>query len=244
MFSNMSVANKIKSRREKLGLKQVDLSSALQISPQAVSKWERGENTPDISVLVPLAKLLDVSVNWLLGYYDEMTNLFEATVFISATAGFTRETQFMNARDIAIRINGLLFQVTESVIKYDAVPVKYIGDGIMCFFSGPNHHQRAIDAALNAKKIICENLYIGLHSGDIYMGSIGHPDYASRDILGSTVNTAYRVASWACGNTNSRIAASSSVVEKADLPGNIGKSQNISLKGIDREIEIYEIICK
>ena len=53
---------RIKKRREARGLKQADLASALRVTPQAVSKWELGENAPDIVVLVPLSRLLDVSV--------------------------------------------------------------------------------------------------------------------------------------------------------------------------------------
>ena len=37
------LGNRIRSQRERLGLKQQDIANALQISPQAVSKWERGK---------------------------------------------------------------------------------------------------------------------------------------------------------------------------------------------------------
>ena len=43
---NEAVGHRIKEQRKKLGLKQHDIANALQISPQAVSKWERGEKTP------------------------------------------------------------------------------------------------------------------------------------------------------------------------------------------------------
>ena len=46
---NLTVlGQRIKGLREKLGLKQRDVAGALQISAQAVSKWERDENYPDI----------------------------------------------------------------------------------------------------------------------------------------------------------------------------------------------------
>ena len=43
-----------------------DLAQKLMISDKAVSKWERGLNMPDITLLVPLAQALDVSVAELL----------------------------------------------------------------------------------------------------------------------------------------------------------------------------------
>ncbi len=52
-------------RREK-ELKQDDLASMLDISPQAVSKWENDQTCPDISLLPKLAKILGVTVDELL----------------------------------------------------------------------------------------------------------------------------------------------------------------------------------
>ncbi|MFC1735863.1 helix-turn-helix domain-containing protein, partial [Candidatus Hydrogenedentota bacterium] len=52
------LGNRIRSQRKKRGLKQRDVANALQISPQAVSKWERGENAPDVGMLSSLARLL------------------------------------------------------------------------------------------------------------------------------------------------------------------------------------------
>ncbi len=48
-------------RKEK-NLTQAELASKLQITDKAVSRWERGKGFPDISLLVPLADALDLSV--------------------------------------------------------------------------------------------------------------------------------------------------------------------------------------
>lgn len=52
-------------RREK-GYTQKQLAQRLCISDKAVSKWERGLSLPDISMLLPLAEALEVSVTELL----------------------------------------------------------------------------------------------------------------------------------------------------------------------------------
>ena len=52
-------------RRER-GLTQRDLAEMLYISDKAVSKWERGLSLPDVSLLLPLAEKLGVSVTELL----------------------------------------------------------------------------------------------------------------------------------------------------------------------------------
>ena len=52
-------------RREK-GMTQKELAATLYVSDKAVSKWERGLSVPDISLLVPLAEQLNVTVAELL----------------------------------------------------------------------------------------------------------------------------------------------------------------------------------
>ena len=53
----------IKNLREKKGLTQLQLANIIGVSDKAVSKWENAKGLPDISLLEPLAKALDVSVS-------------------------------------------------------------------------------------------------------------------------------------------------------------------------------------
>ena len=52
-------------RKEK-GYSQKDLAQKLMVSDKAVSKWETGHSLPDITLLVPLSEILDVTVTELL----------------------------------------------------------------------------------------------------------------------------------------------------------------------------------
>lgn len=56
----------IAAYRKRNRLTQVGLAEKLNYSDKAVSKWERGESAPDVSTLVQLADLFDVTVNALL----------------------------------------------------------------------------------------------------------------------------------------------------------------------------------
>lgn len=56
----------IKALREQHGLTQLQLAGALMVSDKTVSKWETGKGYPDITLLEPLAKALNVSVAELL----------------------------------------------------------------------------------------------------------------------------------------------------------------------------------
>ena len=62
----MAIGKRIAMLRRQKGLKQEDLANELDVSPQAVSKWENDQTCPDISLLPRLAQLLGVSVDELL----------------------------------------------------------------------------------------------------------------------------------------------------------------------------------
>ncbi len=52
--------------RKKKNMTQEDLANKLHITAKAVSKWERGLSFPDISILIPLSEILEVSLYELL----------------------------------------------------------------------------------------------------------------------------------------------------------------------------------
>lgn len=54
--------------RKERGLSQVELAAALNVSQQAVSKWETDAAEPDIRALCALADFYGVSVDYLVGH--------------------------------------------------------------------------------------------------------------------------------------------------------------------------------
>ena len=65
----------IRAPRESKKMTQEELAAKLFVSGKAVSKWETGNGYPDISLLEPLAKALDISVIELLsGRYIRNSN--------------------------------------------------------------------------------------------------------------------------------------------------------------------------
>jgi class 3 adenylate cyclase len=212
------LGNRIRKRREARGLRQADLASALRVTPQAVSKWERGENAPDIIVLVPLSRLLDVSVEWLLGGSQNERETIEAAVMVTAVAGYADRSRAESPRALAAWINGVHHTVTEAVRHFDGVPVKYVGDGALAFFSGQGLGERAIQSAMRMRRLI-EGLTVALHRGPIYLGRIGHEDYAAPDVLGAAVNIAFMVLPHVAARCPTRVGATASLA--GDLPPGI-----------------------
>ncbi len=62
----MNLQEKIYDCRKKAGLSQEALAEKIGVSRQAISKWETGEATPEISKLLLLAKTFGVTTDWLL----------------------------------------------------------------------------------------------------------------------------------------------------------------------------------
>ena len=61
-----TLGKRIASLRKEKNFKQDDLAQKLNVSPQAVSKWENDQTCPDISLLPELASTLGVTVDMLL----------------------------------------------------------------------------------------------------------------------------------------------------------------------------------
>ena len=62
-----AVSATIRRLRRERGLTQEALAQAVGVSPQAISKWETGQTMPDITLLLPISKVLGIGVNELLG---------------------------------------------------------------------------------------------------------------------------------------------------------------------------------
>lgn len=60
------IARNIRSLRQRQRMTQVQLANMLHVTPQAVSKWERGAAVPDIRTVLLIAMKFGVSTDDLL----------------------------------------------------------------------------------------------------------------------------------------------------------------------------------
>ena len=63
-------SERLKKLRKESGYTQVQISENLNISQQSYLRYETGQGEPSLETLVKLAKLLDVSTDYLLGLSD------------------------------------------------------------------------------------------------------------------------------------------------------------------------------
>ena len=92
---------------------------------------------PDIAVLLDLARLLGVSVEWILTGRQEAPGTFPAVVLCTSLNGYAERASRVAPADLAAWANTVHYAVTEAVLRFDGVPVKCVGDGFLGFFAGP-----------------------------------------------------------------------------------------------------------
>ena len=66
-FMNLRIGENLKRLRREKDLTQEELAAHLGVSFQAISKWERGESYPDITILPALSNYFKISIDELVG---------------------------------------------------------------------------------------------------------------------------------------------------------------------------------
>lgn len=69
----MGIGETIRKYRKAVGLTQEEMSRRLGVTPPAVNKWENGHTQPDIMLLAPIARLLQITPDTLLSFHEELS---------------------------------------------------------------------------------------------------------------------------------------------------------------------------
>ena len=107
----MILADKIVDLRKKSGWSQEELAEKLNVSRQAISKWEGAQSVPDMGRIIQLSELFGVSTDYLLkdNLEKEEAALSEDTDSTVRTIGMEEANRFLdiketNARRVAIGV--------------------------------------------------------------------------------------------------------------------------------------------
>ena len=109
MLDNKKISEFISNKRKELGMTQAEVAERLNVSFQAVSKWENGA-LPNVEVLVELAKVLNTTVDEILVGRDRNTETFsysKAGVDISYTDSIKKEMATYLKTDNQRVLNGV-----------------------------------------------------------------------------------------------------------------------------------------
>src|SRR5512138_3386564 len=112
----MTIEERLKAARQRMGYSQRDLAEAAGVSAMAISKYERGLDVPSSGVLLKLAKALKVKVE----YFAR-----PAPIAVTAPSFRRRETLSQKARGM------ILSEVQEWLERY--VEIEELADALSPF---------------------------------------------------------------------------------------------------------------
>ena len=93
------IAENLKLLRKNMELTQEEIAEMLAVSPQSVSKWERGDTYPDIALLPALANLFKTSIDALVGMDKINSETARSALFKSGHA-YLRSGDYLKAAEV------------------------------------------------------------------------------------------------------------------------------------------------
>jgi two-component system sensor histidine kinase ChiS len=175
----------------------------------------------------------------------------DMTVFFSDIRDFTALSEQMSPQQTFEFLNSYLRHVTPTIRKYNGFVDKYIGDAIMALFPQSTD---AVEAAIEVLRMI--NPYnagrrragygpiqigIGIHRGDLILGTVGEGSRMQTTVIADAVNVASRIE----GLTKTfRVGLLLSQAVVDDLPLDHGFNLRhlgaVKAKGKKHSVEIFE----
>jgi transcriptional regulator with XRE-family HTH domain len=91
----MQIGEIIKKHRKYKNITQAEMANRLGVTAPAVNKWENGNSLPDVALLSPIARLLNISLDTLLSYEQELSDA-EANKLLEMAAEKLKTEPFDN----------------------------------------------------------------------------------------------------------------------------------------------------
>jgi hypothetical protein len=79
-----------------------------------------------------------------------------------------------------------------------------------------------------------------LHAGEIFLGSVGHPDYARTDIIGQTVNTAFLAMPFVAAHCSGGIGLTRAVLDELTEGAEALERGRVAVAGEREALTVYE----
>ena len=107
----LTLGEKIKELRKRDGRKQEDLATALSVTNQAVSRWEKDGSYPDVEMIPAIANYFGVTIDELFGYENDREKKIDSLV---------KQIREMNSRNngVDINIDECIALAREAIIEF------------------------------------------------------------------------------------------------------------------------------
>ncbi|MBT7952393.1 MAG: adenylate/guanylate cyclase domain-containing protein [Gammaproteobacteria bacterium] len=159
--------------------------------------------------------------------------------------------------DIIHMLNRYICQMRLIIERNNGEVFNYMGDGLMALF-GVEKESWAIENAVRSGMEMLEamdnmqpylqetygqglQMGVGIHCGDVVIGSFEDSSNAMKMVIGDAVNFASRVES-ANKETGTKLLVSQTVFDRLKEKIQIGKTCSVELKGKSGEHQLYEVL--
>lgn len=141
----MSIGERIVSLRKKRNISQIQLARLMDVSRQAVSKWENDQTSPDTINLIRLADVLDTDVEYLAtGRHQELPVKREiVTIEKPVEVIVERVVEKSVPVERIVEVPKIVESIVEKPVikkvirtKYVRNPLEYLIIGFACFLTG------------------------------------------------------------------------------------------------------------
>lgn len=139
--------------RKKSTYKQQDVAQNIHVTPQAISKWERGEGLPDFPLLLSLCNFYHITIDAMLEQREEENNtpyLFDAKK-VGKTIRALRKKKHQTQKEMANDLQ-VTFQSVSKWEKGNALPNYAMLEKIIAYFHISYHSLFQYQAFLEEKK--------------------------------------------------------------------------------------------
>lgn len=176
------------------------------------------------------------------------------TILFADIRGFTTLSETLDPKENFDFLNTYLQRMGPIIRAHGGIVDKYIGDAIMALF--PGSMEDAIRAAIAIQKELCPfnekrklcggkaiEVGIGIHHGEMMLGTIGETDRMETTVISDAVNLASRIEDLT-KKYNAKILLSETVFQTVNLSSDLESRfvDRLFVKGKTQEISIYEII--
>jgi predicted ATPase/class 3 adenylate cyclase len=177
----------------------------------------------------------------------------DLTVSFSDLRDFTMVSEGMSAGDSFKLLNAYLGRMGPVISSHGGIIDKYVGDAVMSLFMGAS--DGAVTAAIDMQRALRAfneertdgpplRMGIGLHSGEVMLGTVGFADRLETTVIGDTVNTASRVEGASklfCGG----VLVTRPVLDRLLNPGPflLREVGRIRAVGKSEVVEVHEVLA-
>lgn len=148
-----------------------------------------------------------------------------ASVLFVDLVGSTAYAAEHSAQDVVAVLNRFFGVVVDEVDRHGGMVNKFIGDAVLAIFGAPVEHPGHAGAALTAARAMAERLTdevpevgagIGVATGEVVAGNVGHASRFEYTAIGDAVNSAARLTDLAKDVPGRVLAAWASVEQSAE----------------------------